>query len=485
MSASSTQRAAINPLIFREYDIRGLVDDDLSPSVLTALGVGFGRFLVGLDRPTERSAPHTVVVGHDARLTSPGYTRALAEGLAAQGVAVTWIGEVPTPVLYFAVNTLHTDGGAAVTASHNPPQFNGLKVRKRGPVADGPGIPLASSELQDLRLLATAHPEHTEREVRGTPPSEKLDILDDYISYVTTRVRQERPLKVVIDAGNGVAGPTCVRLLEALGNEVVPLYCDPDGSFPNHVPDPLKPENLADLQQKVVEVGADVGVALDGDGDRLGVVDNQGRILWPDQYLMILARGVLADGPQRIVFDVKCSLALIEEIERLGGTPVMWRTGYPNIMAKRREQGAALAGEYSGHLFFNDPVIDFDDGSFAASQLLATLTAQSEPLSTLVDQLPRYHSTAEERYFCADDAKFGVIERLHAHYEGRYPIVTLDGIRVTFDGGWGLVRASNTEPALTTRFEAQTPERVQEIRAHMLNDLAQLPDVDLSRGGGH
>lgn len=482
MSFSTTHQSTINPLIFREYDIRGLVDDDLSPPVLTALGAGFGRFLIGLDRPTERTGPHTAVVGHDARLTSPGYARALSAGLAAQGVAVTWIGEVPTPVLYFAVNTLHTDGGAAVTASHNPPQFNGLKVRKRGLVADGPGIPLASSELQDLRVLAA---ESTQMGTGGTPPAEKLDILDDYVSYVTTRVRQERPLKVVIDAGNGVAGPTCVRLLEALGNEVVPLYCDPDGSFPNHVPDPLKPENLADLQQKVIEVGADVGVALDGDGDRLGVVDNQGRILWPDQYLMILARGVLADGPQRIVFDVKCSLAFIEEIERLGGTPVMWRTGYPNIMAKRREQGAALAGEYSGHLFFNDPVIDFDDGSFAASQLLATLAAQPEPLSALVDRLPRYHSTAEERYFCADDAKFGVIERLRAHYEGRYPLVALDGIRVTFDGGWGLVRASNTEPALTTRFEAQTPERVQEIRAHMLNDLAQLPDVDLSRSGGH
>ena len=213
-------------------------------------------------------------------------------------------------------------------------------------------------------------------------------------------------------------------------------------------------------------MGADVGVALDGDGDRLGVVDNQGRILWPDQYLMILARGVLADGPQRIVFDVKCSLALIEEIERLGGTPIMWRTGYPNIMAKRREQGAALAGEYSGHLFFNDPVIDFDDGSFAASQLLATLAAQPEPLSALVDRLPRYHSTAEERYFCADDAKFGVIERLRAHYEGRYPLVALDGIRVTrrfgrtcsttAAGGW--CGASNTEPALTEVDALRSPD---------------------------
>ena len=480
MSANSTQQVAINPLIFREYDIRGLVDDDLSPSVMAALGAGFGRFLVGLDRPPGSVGPLTAVVGHDARLTSPGYARALSEGLAAQGIAATWIGEVPTPVLYFAVNTLHTDGGAAVTASHNPPQFNGLKVRKRGQVADGPGIPLASSELQDLRRLAA-------EEGQGTPApqSEKLDILDDYISYVTARVRQERPLKVVIDAGNGVAGPTCVRLLEALGNEVVPLYCDPDGSSPNHIPDPLKAENLADLQQKVAETRADVGVALDGDGDRLGVVDNQERILWPDQYLMILARGVLAGGPQRIIFDVKCSLALIEEIERLGGTPVMWRTGYPNIMAKRREEGAALAGEYSGHLFFNDPVIDFDDGSFAASQLLATLAAQPEPLSTLVDQLPRYHSTAEERFFCADDAKFGVIERLQAQYEGRYPLVAIDGMRVTFDGGWGLVRTSNTEPALTTRFEAQTPERVEEIRAQMLKDLDQFPEVDLSRGGGH
>ncbi|HEX2185923.1 MAG TPA: phosphomannomutase/phosphoglucomutase, partial [Chloroflexota bacterium] len=277
------------------------------------------------------------------------------------------------------------------------------------------------------------------------------------------------------------------QTLAAIGCEVVPLYCDPDGTFPNHMPDPLKPENLQSLIAKVKETAADLGLALDGDGDRLGVVDDKGQILWADQYLILLARHALREHPgASIVFDVKCSMALIEEIERMGGKPVMSRTGYPNIMARRREVGAVLAGELSGHIFFNDSVIDFDDGTFAGANLVQAAAQEDLPLSQVVATLPKYHFTPEERFYCPDDQKFAVVEQLREAFRADpkvSDIVDLDGARVSFEGGWGLVRASNTEPALTTRFEAVTPERTEEIRQEFLQRLAKIPAVDLTRSG--
>ena len=316
----------------------------------------------------------------------------------------------------------------------------------------------------------------------------EADVRDAYVRYVSERITLPRRLKVVVDAGNGAAGPIAVRTLEAIGCEVIPLYCDPDGTFPNHMPDPLRPENLRDLIARVTETGADLGVALDGDGDRLGVVDDSGKILDADRDLILLARNVLRN--QRpggsIVFDVKCSMALGEEIERMGGKPVMSRTGYPNIMARRREVDAALAGELSGHMFFNDPVIDFDDGTFAAANLLQAISRESGKLSDWVATVPRYHATPEERFHCPDDQKFDVIAGLRDAFRADprvRDIVDLDGARVSFEGGWGLVRASNTEPALTTRFEAVTPERTEEIRQDFMQRLAKIPAVDLARSG--
>jgi phosphomannomutase len=313
-------------------------------------------------------------------------------------------------------------------------------------------------------------------------------VRDAYVRYVGERITLSRRLKVVVDAGNGAAGPVAVRTLEAIGCEVIPLYCDPDGSFPNHMPDPLRPENLRDLIARVTETGADLGVALDGDGDRLGVVDDSGKILEADRYLILLARSVLRNGRPggSIVFDVKCSMALGEQIEKMGGVPVMSRTGYPNIMARRREVDALLAGELSGHIFFNDPTIDFDDGTFAAANLLQALAREEAPLSRIVADLPRYYSTPEERFFCPDDQKFDVVAGLRDAFRAdprAQSIFDLDGARVSFEGGWGLVRASNTEPALTTRFEATSPERMEEIRQDFMQRLAKIPAVDLTRSG--
>lgn len=470
----------VDPSMFREYDIRGFVDQNFTEPVLEKIGKAYGTYLAAL-RDGNQSAG-TLAVGRDVRLSSERYARSLIDGLRSTGANVVDIGMVPTPVLYFAVNSLPADGGAAVTASHNPPQYNGLKLRKREPGQPN-GLPLLANEIQEVRRLAQEGP------YRENSPGTltRQDVVDRYVSYVKGRVALARPMRVVLDAGNGVAGPVAMQTLSAIGCDVIPLYCEPDGNFPNHMPDPLKPENLQDLIEQVKKTKADLGIALDGDGDRLGVVDDQGEILWADQYLILLARKALRDHPGgSVVFDVKCSMALIEEIERMGGKPVMSRTGYPNIMARRREVGAVLAGELSGHMFFDDPTIDFDDGTFAGANLIQAVSQEEGPLSKIVSSLPKYAATPEERFHCPDDKKFDVVEQLRKEFEADprvKNIVDLDGARVTFDGGWGLVRASNTEPALTTRFEAINPQRVEEIRQDFLQRLARIPAVDLHRSG--
>lgn len=494
---ATTPASTIDASMFREYDIRGFVDQNFSEPVLETIGKAYGTFLVTLQGSAGGAGgPGTIAVGRDVRLSSVRYAQALIAGLRATGADVIDIGQVPTPLVYFAVNDLQTDGGAAVTASHNPPEYNGLKLRKRGErsrpatspagaaEAGAPnGLPLLPHEIQEVRRLAQEGPY---REATAGTLREQ-DVVEAYVAYVKSRISLGRKMKVVVDAGNGVSGPVATRMLAEIGCDVVPLYCDPDGTFPNHMPDPLKPENLQDLIARVKATEADMGIALDGDGDRLGVVDDQGTILWADQYLILLARDALRERPgASIVFDVKCSMALIEEIERLGGTPVMSRTGYPNIMARRREVDAVLAGELSGHMFFSDPKIDFDDGVFAGAKLLAAISQEQGPLSKIFASLPTYHSTPEERFFCPDDQKFDVVDRLREAFRSDprvQHIVDIDGARVTFEGGWGLVRASNTEPALTTRFEGVTLERAQHIRHEFLERLATFPAVDLTRSG--
>ncbi len=458
----------VNPNIFREYDIRGIVDEDLTVDVLTVLGRAYGTLI-----EQKIGRPARVALGRDVRASSKQFSAAFIQGLEATGCEAVDVGEVPTPVLYFAVGELDVDGGVVITASHNPPEFNGLKLRWRSGASS---VPLDPDEVQQLRVIV-----ETDDFATGQGTSRRVEILQRYIEYVKSRIHLKRRLKVALDSGNGVAGPTALTIFQDLGCEVAPLYIEPDSSFPHHIPNPLKPENVVDLIDLVRREGCDVGIGLDGDGDRCGVVDNNGSILWPDQYLIPLARQALERrGPAAIVFDVKTSLALQEDVRSHGGIPIMWKTGYPNISEKRKKEHAPLAGEFSGHVFFDDPRIDFDDGTFTACQVLAFLSGLNEPLSQVMASAPQYVATPEERLFCPDDQKFTVIKRVQEHFERDHRVITIDGARVDFGDGWGLVRASNTEPNLTMRFEAKTDQRLKEIRDEVLAHLAIYPVLDVT-----
>lgn len=458
----------VNPTIFREYDIRGIVGEDLTAPVVRLIGKAYGTLV---NRKLGR--PGRVVVGRDVRASSKEFSAAYIEGLKSTGCEAVDVKEVPTPVLYFAVGALDADGGTVITASHNPPEFNGLKMRWR---SENSSIPLDTDEVQELRRIAESG-----RFAEGQGSSLSHDVLGEYIAYVESRFTLRRRLKVALDSGNGVAGPTALTILQDLGCEVVPLYIEPDSSFPNHIPNPLKAENVVDLIAAVRRERCDIGIGLDGDGDRCGVIDNSGNILWPDQYLIPLARQALAKSPSAIVFDVKTSLSLQEDIRAHGGIPIMWKTGYPNISEKRKREHAPLAGEFSGHVFFNDPRLDFDDGTFTACNVLTFLAGQSESLAQVIDSAPRYVASAEERLFCPDSEKFRIVKRVQDHFEQTHKVIKIDGARVVFDDGWGLVRASNTEPNLTMRFEAKTAERMQAIRDEMLTHLNTYPELDVTK----
>lgn len=458
---------SVNPTIFREYDIRGIVGEDLTPDVLTIIGRAYGTLI----RSRVEVAPR-VVLGRDVRASSRDFSAALTRGLRSTGCDVVDVGPVPTPVLYFAVGAVDAHGGMVVTASHNPPEFNGLKLRWR---EDSSSVPLAPDEVQEVRKIAESG-----NFADGDGGYSEHEIIREYIDYIKSRVRFDRKLKIVLDSGNGVAGPSAVDLLQELGVDVIGLYIEPDSSFPHHIPNPLKEENLVDLIAQVRETNADIGIGLDGDGDRCGVVDNQGNVLWPDQYLIPLSRRALKSGPAAIVFDVKASMALPEDITAHGGRPIMWKTGYPNISRKRKEEHSPLAGEFSGHVFFDDPRIDFDDGTFTTCNILEFLSQQNELLSDLMASAPQYFATPEQRLFCPDTEKFRIIEDVRRHFSAEYKVIQIDGARVEFGDGWGLVRASNTEPNLTMRFEAKTQERMEEIRGIILKQLATYPELDVS-----
>jgi phosphomannomutase len=449
----------VNPQIFRAYDIRGVVDVDLSEPVYQTLGKAVGTTF-------RREGRRSVVVARDARLSSPRFQQAFIAGLLGTGCDVIDIGEAPTPVMYFALGHLKADGGAIVSASHNPPDYNGLKLRRYEPRYGGE--PFNTEDIQALQRTANGG-EFAE----GAGTRSSFEIGDIYVEHVAELVRLPRPIKLVLDAGNGVAGPLGVRAFEAIGCEVVPLFCEPDGRFPNHHPDPLKAENLQHLIAAVREHGAAIGIGLDGDGDRLGVVDGNGEIIYADRYLIALASYLLAQRKGAVVFDVKCSSVLPQAISALGGTPVMWKTGYSNLSAKMRELDAVFGGELSGHTIVPLPGHYFDDGIFAGCFLLLALAELGQTLSEAVAPYPVLPSLDEGRIPFPEEQKFALIDYLHAAFEGRYPLVAIDGLRVDFGDGWGLVRASNTEPAVTTRFEAQTWERAYAIRDLMMDKVAE------------
>ncbi len=464
----------INPTIFRAYDIRGLVGIDLTEEALALLGQATGTWW------QRNQGGQTLVVGRDARCSSLQFQTAFIDGLRRSGIDVIDIGEVPTPLMYFAVEYFGTDGGAVISASHNPPEYNGVKLRCSHPIYGSE--PISQAAIQQIEQIANHGPF-----AQGKGTLKQADVSDTYVQSVVSLLQLphtytasgKRP-RIVLDGGNGVAGPIGMRTLEAIGAEVIPLYIEPDGRFPNHHPDPLKVQNLRDLSATVLQYGADMGLALDGDGDRLGVVDSTGTVVWADRYLIVLARYLLAQRPAPVVFDVKCSTVLADAVRSFGGTPVLWKTGYASISSKMRETNAILGGELSGHTFATYPHHYYDDGTFAGAHLIYALHHLNHeyahaphqprfvPLHVVLEPYPVLPSLKDDRIRFTDTTKFQVIEYVREHFRGRYPIIEVDGVRVDFGDGWGVVRASNTEPVITTGFEAATKERVYAIRDMML-----------------
>ncbi|HYG69195.1 MAG TPA: phosphomannomutase/phosphoglucomutase [Anaeromyxobacteraceae bacterium] len=439
---------SISPTIFREYDIRGLVDQDLNEEAVHLIGRALGTRV-------REAGGRRVVVGYDARLSGPRFARQAIAGLNKAGVDAIDVGIVPTPLVYFAAHVLDVDGMCMITGSHNPPEYNGMKIGVGKATFHG-------EEIQALRRLIEAG---TFAEGSGT--SAKQDVVGPYRDYVRKNLRLgKRKLKVVVDAGNGTGGVVAVPLFQSLGIDVVPLFMEMDGNFPNHHPDPTVEKNLEALKRKVLETGADLGLAYDGDADRVGAVDERGQVLWGDQITLLLAREILKEQPgAAIVSEVKCSMTLYDDIAKHGGRPIMWKAGHSLIKAKMKEEQAALAGEMSGHIFFAHRWFGFDDGIYSSARFLELLSHVDQPLSELLSDVPKTYATPELRHDCPEDKKFEVVRRAQEWFASRYEAVTVDGVRVVFPDGWGLVRASNTQPLLVLRFEAKTKERLAEIEA--------------------
>ena len=438
--------------IFREYDIRGVADRDLGDDLVERIGRGLATML----RPDGMTRPLRIAVGRDCRLSADRLFRALTTGLVAGGIEVLDVGVGPTPKLYFAVNHLDTDGGVMITGSHNPAQDNGFKIMKGKASFFG-------EDIQRLGVLADAGPAIPA--TLGSIRSEDVD--DAYVARLTTGLAfGKKDFGLVVDAGNGSAGPLGVRALETAGFRPVKLFCEMDGRFPNHHPDPTVPKNLETLIARVRYEKALVGIAWDGDGDRLGVVDATGEIVWGDRLLALFARGILEKTPgAAVIFDVKCSQTLFSDVAKHGGRPVMWKTGHSLIKTKMKEEHAAVAGEMSGHFFFADRYYGYDDAIYAALRLLEIVSRDGKSVLELLSDMPRTVYTPELRIDCPDALKFAVIERVREELADRGEINSLDGVRVTYsDGAWSLVRASNTGPVLVMRFEAPTDERLQAIR---------------------
>ena len=448
---------AISPTLFREYDLRGLVDRDLTEEAVGLVGRGLGTAI-------RAQGGKRAVVGRDCRESGPRFARRMIDGLASTGLEVIDLGIVPTPLTYYAATTLDVDGLCMITGSHNPPEYNGLKVGVGKTTLYGEGI-------QDLRRLIESG-----KFASGTGSVRAHDIVTPYRAYVAENLRLgKRRLKVVVDAGNGTGGVVAVPLFRTLGIDVVPLFIEMDGRFPNHHPDPTVEKNLEQLKAKVLETKADLGIAYDGDADRVGAVDEKGAVLWGDQLMILFSRALLEEVPgAAIVGEVKCSMTLYDDIARKGGRAIMWKAGHSLIKAKMKEEGALLAGEMSGHIFFAHRWFGFDDGIYSSARLLELVSRTDRPLSALLEDVPRTFSTPEIRMDCPEDVKFEVVRRAQSFFSSRYQTVTVDGVRVTFPDGWGLVRASNTQPLLVLRFEAKTPERLREIERLVTGKVEEL-----------
>ena len=451
--------------LFKAYDIRGIVDRTLTQSAVRAIGSALGSLAL-------QSAVSTIAVGRDGRLSGPMLRDALTDGITSTGVNVIDIGMVPTPVLYFATHQLNTGSGVSITGSHNPPEYNGLKMMMAGATLHGDGIQALRQRLEQGRVVTAAQ--------RGQ--SSSADVIPAYLATITADVKLARPMKIAIDCGNGVAGAVAPDLYRGLGCDVIELFCEVDGTFPNHHPDPAHPENLQDLIRALRETDAEIGLAFDGDGDRLGVVTKDGQIIYPDRQIMLFAQDVLAHRPgSEIIFDVKCTRLLAPWIRQHGGRPTMWRTGHSLIKAKLKETNAPFAGEMSGHLFFNDRWPGFDDGLYAGARLLELLARHADP-SRVLNALPAAINTPELQLKTADGENFSLVERLRKEgkFEGAQEIITIDGVRVEYADGFGLARPSNTTPVVVMRFEGDSIASLERIQRDFGAQILKIkPDAQL------
>ncbi|CAN5843723.1 phosphomannomutase/phosphoglucomutase [soil metagenome] len=442
----------MNPNIFREYDIRGIVGQDLTEETVAVLGKAIGTFF-------NKNGAKRIAIGFDARESSPVFERLLTEGFNESGCDAVLIGMVPTPVLYHTVFTKNVDGGVMITGSHNPPDHNGFKICLGKQTLFG-------SQIQEIKEIAFSN-----NFAKGTGNIEKIEVLDDYEKDILSKIDfGGRKIKAVIDGGNGMGGVTAVPIYDRLGVEMVKLFTEPDSNFPNHHPDPTVTENLQDCIAAVKESNADLGIAFDGDGDRIGLIDENGRIIWGDELMVLLSREILkVKRGATIIAEVKCSQNLYNDIAANGGNPIMWKAGHSLIKAKMKETNAALAGEMSGHIFFADRFYGFDDATYAGARVLEILSKTDKKLSELLADLPETFSTPELRVDCTEEQKFEIVQKIADEFSKSNEVITIDGARILFENGWGLVRASNTQAILVLRFEADSEENLQKIRQTVEN----------------
>ncbi|MCG8616111.1 MAG: phosphomannomutase/phosphoglucomutase [Desulfobacterales bacterium] len=446
----------MHPGIFREYDIRGVAGEEITEADAVSIGQAYGTLL-------NQHGRKKISVGRDCRQTSEAYSAAFIKGILSTGCDVVEIGVCPTPVLYFSIHHLELEGGAMVTASHNPPEYNGFKLMS--------GMDSIHSQgLQDIRKIIDDKSFAT-----GEGKLTQADVLTPYRAMVLDNITLTQKIRMGVDAGNGTGGITALPILRDLGCEVHDIYCDLDGTFPNHEADPTQKKNLTDLIALVQKENLDLGVGYDGDADRIGVVDRHGNVIYGDQLLVIFAREILKRKPgATFISEVKCSMVMYDDIRKQGGNAIMWRTGHSLIKKKMKEENAALAGEMSGHMFFKDRYYGFDDALYATCRLLEIMADTGLGVDELIEDLPQTFTTPEIRVECPDDVKFDVVDKIVALYKSRQEVIDIDGMRALYDDGWGLVRASNTQPALVLRFEALTESRLEEIRNEIEADLKKI-----------
>jgi len=451
----------MNDRIFRKYDIRGIVDDDLTDDVVENIGRAFGSQMMRENRSN-------LVIGYDCRLSHQRFRDALTRGILSTGATVIDVGMVPTPIQYYAIYKLKADGGVMITGSHNPPEYNGFKMC-RGT------MPLFDTEITALRDMIHAGDFET-----GTGARKEVNVIDDYIDEMADIISLERPLKLVIDAGNGVAGIVAPKLYRKLGCEVKELFTEPDGTFPNHHPDPTEKENLEHLIAELAKGDYDFGIGFDGDGDRVGIVDPSGEMLYGDEVLALLSRELLTRKPgANIIFDVKCSQNLVDDIRKHGGNPVMWKTGHSFIKVKMKELDAPLAGEMSGHIFFHDRFFGYDDAVYAGARMMEIAAADKRPFKQMLSDMPEVYNTPEIKYPIPEEKKFTAVDTILDHFKNsEYETIDIDGARVNFGDGWALARASNTTPYIVLRFEAQSEARLNEIQEMVMKVVDSAAEQD-------